>query len=64
MEKIIEIRDGLTINNLKAVVEGVLQQKMEWIDVIREGKMATGHQKLSEIGLEEGHIIEINGPEN
>ena len=34
---------------------------MERIEVIREGKKTTGHQTLKEIGLEEGHTIEVNG---
>ena len=37
---------------------------MERIEVIREGKKTTGHETLKEIGLEEGHTIEINGPED
>ena len=37
---------------------------MEKIDVMQEGKEVTGHRKLKELGLEEGHIIEINGSEN
>ena len=37
---------------------------MERIDVVQEGKEITGHWKLSELGLEEGHTIEISGPEN
>ena len=60
-EKDIKVREGLTINNLKAIVEGVLQYKMEKIEVIQEGKEVTGHRKLKELGLEEGHKIEIKG---
>ena len=41
MEQVIKVREGLTINNLKAVIEGVLQQKMERIDVIQNGKQTT-----------------------
>ena len=33
-EKIIKVREGITINNLKAVIEGVLLQKMDGIDVV------------------------------
>ena len=36
---------------------------MESIDVHKEGKEVNGHWKLSELGLEEGHIIEISAPE-
>ena len=34
---------------------------MEKFEVIREGKKTTGHQTLKEIGLEDGHTIEVNG---
>ena len=43
MEKTIKVREGITINNLKAVIEGVMLQKMERIDIIQEGKEITGH---------------------
>ena len=33
IERDIKVREGLTINNLKAIVEGVLQYRMESIDV-------------------------------
>ena len=36
---------------------------MESIDVSKEGNEVNGHWKLSELGLEEGHIIEISAPE-
>ena len=39
-------------------------QKMERIDVVQEGKETTGHCKLSELGLEEGHTIEISAPKD
>ena len=37
---------------------------MEKIDVRRDGKEVTGHRKLKELGLKEGHIIEVNGSGN
>ena len=42
-EKVIKVRENITINNLKAVIEGVLLQKMESIDVHKEGKEVNGH---------------------
>ena len=33
---------------------------MERIEVVKDGKMTTGHLTLKEIGLEEGHTIEVN----
>ena len=33
---------------------------MEKFEVIRDGRKTTGHQTLKEIGLEEGHTIEVN----
>ena len=60
-EKVIKVREFLTINNLKAVIEGALKHKTESIDIIHEGKEITGHKKLVDLGLEDGHIIEING---
>ena len=43
LEKAIRVRENITINNLKAVIEGVLLQKMESIDVHKEGKEVNGH---------------------
>ena len=63
-EKIIKVREGITINNLKAVIERVMLQKMEKIEIVQEGREITGHWKLSELGLEEGYTIESNGSEN
>ena len=58
-EKTIKIRENLTINNLKAIIIGVLKLKKENIKIIHNRQELTGHRKLSDSGLEDGEKIEI-----
>ena len=50
----------MTINNLKAVIEGVLKQRVDWKSIMMNGKEVTGHGKLSELGIIDGYIMELN----
>ena len=50
----------MTVNNLKAVIEGALHKKMDWESMKMNGNELTGHGKLSELGTIDGYIIEIN----
>ena len=57
---VIRVREFMTINNLKAVIEGVLQQRVDWKSIMMNGKEVTGHVKLSELGIIDGYIMELN----
>ena len=63
-EKIIQVREFMTINNLKAIIEGVLQEKLDWTSIKMNGKELTGHGKLRDLGIVDGYIIELNWPNN
>ena len=59
-EKVIQVREFMTINNLKAIIEGVLQEKVEWTSLMMNGKELEGHGKLRDLGIVDGFIMDLS----
>ena len=58
-ERGIRMREHLTINNLKTILTREMKTEKENIKLILEGKELQGHQRLSDLGLEDGTNIGI-----
>ena len=60
IEKVIQVRECMTINNLKAIIEGVLKEKVEWTSLKMNGKELEGHGKLRDLGIVDGFIMDLS----
>ena len=56
----IQIREHMTINNLKAVIEGALQQKLDWECIMMNDEELAGHGKLCDLGIIDGTVMEFH----
>ena len=55
----VKVREALTINNIKAIIKGDIQQRTGTVKIMHEGQELPAHRRLVDIGLMDGDILEV-----
>ena len=59
-ERSIKIRENLTINNLKAILNSGVKLERKNIKIILEGYELMGHMRLTDLGLKDGMSLRMS----
>ena len=59
-ERSIKIRENLTINNLKAIMNSGMKLERKNIKIILEGYEQMGHMRLTDLGLKDGMSLRMS----